>query len=102
MSLLEKQNKLLRKSLEENKKELDSLKEIATRNHETLNKIFEWVANVVFNTSKKKIFQVFLKITRKSFNLDIVSILLLKDLKDFEKLASRKNSLVDIQSYLAI
>ena len=34
VSLLEKQNKLLRKSLEENRKELGSLKENATRNHE--------------------------------------------------------------------
>ena len=90
VSLLEKQNGLLRKSLEENRKELDSLKEIATRNHETLKKIFKWVSNVVFNTPKKKDISSFLKITRESFNLDIVSILLLKDLKEFETLASRE------------
>ena len=60
VSLLEKQNKLLRKSLEENRKEFGSLKEIATRNHETLGKIFEWVLSIVFYTSKKKILQVFL------------------------------------------
>ena len=45
---------------------------------------------IVFYTSKKKDISSFLKITRKSFNLDIVSILLLKDLKGFEELASRK------------
>ena len=90
VSLLERQNGLLRKSLEENRKELDSLKEIATRNHETLNKIFEWVLNIVFYTSKKKDISSFLKITRESFNLDIVSILLLKDLKDSKELASKK------------
>ena len=88
VSLLEKQNRLLRKSLEENKKELGSLKEIVTRNHETLNKIFEWVLSIVFYTSKKKDITSFLKTTRKSFNLDMVSILLLKDLKGFEELAS--------------
>ena len=88
VSLLEKQNGLLRKSLDENRKELDSLKEIATRNHETLNKIFQWVLNIVVYSSKKKDISSFLKITRKSFNLDIVSILLLKDLKGFEELAS--------------
>ena len=90
VSLLEKQNKLLRKSLEENRKEFGSLKEIATRNHETLGKIFEWIFNIVFYDSKKKDISSFLKITRKSFNLDIVSILLLKDLKEFETLASRE------------
>ena len=89
VSLLEKQNGLLRKSLEENRKELDSLKEIATRNHETLNKIFEWVLRVAFYTSKRKDVSSFLKITRECFNLDIVSILLLKDLKGFEELAER-------------
>ena len=88
VSLLEKQNRLLRKSLEENKKELGSLKEIVTRNHETLNKIFEWVLSVVFYTTEKKDITSFLKTTRKSFNLDMVSILLLKDLKGFEKLGS--------------
>ena len=87
-SLLEKQNSLLRKSLEENKKELGSLKEIVTRNHETLNKILEWVLSIVFHTSKKKDITSFLKTTRKSFNLDMVSILLLKDLKGFEESAS--------------
>ena len=92
VSLLEKQNRLLRKSLEESRKELDSLKEIATRNHETLNKIFEWVLNVVFCSSKKKDISSFLKITRESFNLDIVSVLLLKDLKGIEELASREKS----------
>ena len=91
VSLLEKQNKLLRKSLEENKKELCSLKEIVTRNHETLNKIFEWIFNVVFYTSKKKDITSFLKITRNSFNLDMISILLLKDLKGFEESASGDN-----------
>ena len=90
VSLLEKQNKLLRKSLEENKKELGSLKEIAKRNHETLNKIFEWVIKVVFYTSRKKDISSFLRITRESFNLDIVSLLLLKDLKGFEELASKE------------
>jgi len=90
VSLLEKQNKLLRKSLEENRKEVGSLKEIATRNHETLNKILEWVLKIVFHTSTKKDISSFLKITRKSFNLDLVSILLLKDLKEIEKLASRE------------
>ena len=89
VSLLEKQNGLLRKSLEENRKELDSLKEIATRNHETLNKIFEWVLRVAFYTSKRKNISSFLKITRECFNLDIVSILLLKDLKGFEEHAAR-------------
>ena len=89
VSLLEKQNGLLRKSLEENRKELDSLKEIATRNHETLNKIFEWVLRVAFYSSKRKDISSFLKITRECFNLDIVSILLLKDLKRFEELAPR-------------
>ena len=79
VSLLEKQNGLLRKSLEENRKELDSLKEIATRNHETLNKIFEWVLRVAFYTSKRKDISSFLKTTRECFNLDIVSILLLKE-----------------------
>ena len=88
VSLLEKQNRLLRKSLEENKKELGSFKEIVTRNHETLNKIFEWVLSIVFYTSRKKDITSFLKTTRKSFNLDMVSILLLKDLKGFEELAS--------------
>ena len=88
VSLLEKQNRLLRKSLEENKKELGSLKEIVTRNHETLNKIFEWVLSIMVDTSKKKDITSFLKTTRKSFNLDMVSILLLKDLKGFEELAS--------------
>ena len=89
VSLLEKQNRLLRKSLEENKKELDSLKEIATQNHETLNKIFKWVLRVVFHPSRRKDISSFLKITRESFNLDIVSILLLKDLKGFEELTSK-------------
>ncbi|MEL0326778.1 MAG: DUF484 family protein [Burkholderiaceae bacterium] len=89
VSLLEKQNGLLRKSLDENRKELDSLKEIATRNHETLNKIFEWVLRVAFYTSKRKDISSFLKITRECFNLDIVSILLLKDLKGFEEHAAR-------------
>ena len=89
VSLLEKQNGLLRKSLEENKKELDSLKEIVTRNHETLNKIFEWVLRVAFYTSKRKDTSSFLKITREYFNLDIVSIVLLKDLKGFEEHAAR-------------
>ena len=88
VSLLEKQNKLLRKSVEENKKELGSLKEIVTRNHEALNKIFEWISTVVLYSSKKKDITSFLKITRKSFNLDMVSILLLKDLKGFEESAS--------------
>ena len=92
VSLLEKQNGLLRKSLEENGKELDSLKEIATRTHETLNKIFEWVLRVAFYTSKRKDISSFLKITRECFNLDIVSILLLKDLKDFEEHAARGRS----------
>ncbi|MDA9689679.1 DUF484 family protein [Betaproteobacteria bacterium] len=90
VSLLEKQNKLLRKLLEENRKELCSLKEIAAKNHETLNKIFEWVIKVVSHTSKKKDISSFLRITRESFNLDIVSILLLKDLKGSEELASRE------------
>ena len=90
VSLLEKQNKLLRKSLEENRKELGSLKENATRNHETLNKIFEWVVKVKFHTSKKKNISSFLRITRESFNLDIVSLLLLRDLKVFDELASRE------------
>ena len=90
VSLLEKQNRLLRKSLEENRKEFYSLKEIANQNHETLNKIFKWILNVVFYTSKKKDISSFLKITRESFNLDIVSTLLLKDLKDFEELTSRE------------
>ena len=90
VSLLEKQNGLLRKSLEENRKELDSLKEIATRNHETLNKIFEWVLRITFHTPTRKNISSFLKITRECFNLDIVSILLLKDLKDFEELTSRE------------
>ena len=90
VSLLEKQNRLLRKSFEENRIELDSLKKIATRNYETLNKIFEWVLNVVLYSSKKKDISSFLKITRESFNLDIVSILLLKDLKGFEELASKE------------
>ena len=89
VSLLEKQNGLLRKSLEENRKELDSLKEIATRNHETLNKIFEWILRAAFYTSKRKDISSFLKITRECFNLDIVSILLLKDLKGFEELSVR-------------
>ena len=89
VSLLEKQNRLLRKSLEENRKEFYSLKEIANQNHETLNKIFKWILNIVFYTSKKKDISNFLKITRESFNLDIVSILLLKDLKGFEDLADR-------------
>ena len=89
VSLLEKQNGLLRKSLEENRKELDSLKEIATRNHETLNKIFEWVLRITFYTPTRKNISSFLKITRESFNLDIVSLILLKDLKGFEELASR-------------
>ena len=89
VSLLEKQNKLLRKSLEENRKELGSIKEIAKRNHETLNKILDWVIKVVFHTSKKKDLSSFLRITRESFNLDIVSLILLKDLKGFEELASR-------------
>jgi uncharacterized protein YigA (DUF484 family) len=89
VSLLEKQNGLLRKSLEENKKELDSLKEIVTRNHETLNKIFEWVLRVAFYTSKRKDTSSFLKITREYFNLDIVSIVLLKDLKGFEEHTAR-------------
>ena len=88
VSLLEKQNKLLRKSLEENKKELGSLREIVTKNHETLNKIFEWVVKVVLHNSKKKDISRFLRTTRKSFDLDIVSILLLKDLKCFEELTS--------------
>ena len=88
VSLLEKQNRLLRKSLEENKKELGSLKEIVIRNHETLNKIFEWILSIVIYTSKKKDITSFLKTTRKIFNLDMVSILLLKDLRGFEELAS--------------
>ena len=88
VSLLEKQNRLLRESLQENKKELGSLKEIVTRNHETLNKIFEWVLSIVFSTSKKRDITSFLKTTRKSFNLDMVSMLLLEDLKGFEELAS--------------
>ena len=54
VSLLEKQNRLLRKSLEENKKELGSLKEIVTRNHETLNKIFEWILKIVFSMDQPK------------------------------------------------
>ena len=90
VSLLEKQNKLLRKSLEASRKELGSLREIATRNHETLNKIFEWVVKVKFHTSKKKNISSFLRITRESFNLDIVSLLLLKDLKVFNELTSRE------------
>ena len=90
VSLLEKQNKLLRKSLEENRKELGSLKEIAKRNHETLNKIFEWVIKVVFRNSGKKDISSFLRITRESFNLDIVSLLLLKDLKGFDELSSKE------------
>ncbi len=90
VSLLEKQNKLLRKSLEESRKELSSLKEIATGNHETLSKIFDWVVKVVSHTPKKKDISSFLKITRESFNLDIVSMLLLKDLKGFDELTSRE------------
>lgn len=90
VSLLEKQNKLLRKSLEEDRKELSLLKEIATRNHETLNKIFQWVLKVAFHTSKKKDISSFLKITRESFNLNVVSLLLLKDLKGSEELASKE------------
>ena len=90
VSLLEKQNKLLRKSLEENRKELGSIKGIAKRNHETLNKILEWVIKVVFHTSKKKDLSSFLRITRESFNLDIVSLLLLKDLKGFDELSSEE------------
>ena len=90
VSLLERQNKLLRKSLEENRKELGSLKEIAKRNHETLNKIFEWVIKVVFHSSKKKNISSFLRITRESFNLDIVSLLLLKDLKGCDEHSSEE------------
>ena len=90
VSLLEKQNKLLRKSLEENRKELGSLKEIAKRNHEILNKIFAWVIKVVFSNSKKQNITNFLRITRESFNLDIVSLLLLKDLKGLDELSSKK------------
>ena len=89
VSLLEKQNGLLRKSLEKNRKELDSFKEIATRNHETLNKVFEWFLRVALYTSKRKDISSFLRITRECFNLDIVSILLLKDLKGCEELAAR-------------
>jgi len=90
VSLLEKQNKLLRESLEENRKELGSLKEIATRNQETLHKILEWVVKVAFYASKKKNISSFLKITRESFNLDVVSLLLLKDLKSIDEQASRE------------
>ncbi len=90
VSLLEKQNKLLRKSLEGNIKELGSLKEIAKRNHETLDKIFEWVMKVVFYTYRKKDISSFLRITREIFNLDIVSLLLLKDLKGFDKFSSKE------------
>ena len=90
VSLLEKQNKLLRKSLEEKIRELDSVKEIVTRNHEVLNKIFEWVVKVKFHSSKKKNISSFLRITRESFNLDIVSLLLLKDLKVMDEFASRE------------
>jgi len=90
VSLLEKQNKLLRKSLEENRKELDSLKEIAKRNHEILNKIFAWVIRVVFYNYRKKNITNFLRITRESFNLDVVSLLLLKDLKGMDELSSKK------------
>ena len=90
VSLLEKQNKLLRRSLKENRKELDSFKENAIRNHETLNKVFEWVVKVVFHTSKRKDLSSFLKLTREIFELDIVSLLLIKDLKEIDKLASKE------------
>ena len=45
----------------------------------------------MFYTSKKKDITSFLKITRNSFNLDMISILLLKDLKGFEESASGDN-----------
>ena len=45
---------------------------------------------IVFLASHKKDISSFLKITRQSFNLDIVSVLLLKDLKGFDELASRE------------
>ena len=41
VSLLERQNKLLRKSLDEIREELGSVKQIAQKNHETLNKVFD-------------------------------------------------------------
>ncbi len=82
VSLLERQNKLLRKSLDEIREELGSVKQIAQKNHETLNKVFDWILKLSFVADEKKNFSVFLKLTREIFNLDIVSLLLISELRN--------------------
>ena len=104
VSLLERQNKLLRKSLDEIREELGSVKQIAQKNHETLNKVFDWILKLSFVADEKKNFSVFLKLTREIFNLDIVSLLLISELRNEtqstpkEKLSNTNKELFSTES----
>ena len=88
VSLLEKQNNLLRKALNDNRNELETLRKTVRYNHETLDKVFEWVLRISFGGLKNGDLAAFLRFTRQIFDLGMISLLLVEELNRSAKSAS--------------